>query len=44
MLQVEGEQHDHLIVPHSLNISEVGKVEKVEEELSCSYTTEVGIF
>lgn len=44
MLEVEGEQHDHRIVPHSFNISEVGISEKVEEELSCSYANEVGIF
>lgn len=41
---MEGEQHDRCIVPHSLKISEVNRVERVEGELNCSYVTEVGIF
>lgn len=44
MLQMEGEQLDRCIVPHSLKISDVNRVEKVEGELNCSYVTEAGIF
>lgn len=44
MLEVEGEQHDHRVVPHSFNISEVDIGEKVEEQLSCSCANEMGIF
>lgn len=45
MLQVEGEQWDHHMVPHRLNIPEVDRVEKVEEEeISCFYATKVGLF
>lgn len=44
MLQVEGEQQNHHMVPHRLNISEVDGVEKVEEKISCFYAIEVGLF
>lgn len=44
MLQVKGEKQDPHIVPCSLIILETDRVDKVEEDLSCFYATEVGIF
>lgn len=43
VMEVKGEKRDHHIVPGSLIISEIDRVDKVEEDLSCFYATEVGI-
>lgn len=44
VMEVKGEKHDHHTVPCSLIISEIDRVDKVEEDFSCFYATEVGIF
>lgn len=44
VIEVKGVKHDHHTVPCSIIISEIDKVNKVEEDLRVFYETEVEIF